>query len=487
MSQQTAPPVVVDRKLTARLTAWGKSLSLRGWFTRTARMALLLVLAVVALLSTTMLGRDYQVFLLKCFLVLFLTILPGWLYLQFIRVKGTGLYDEYVINLYRLRIDEPSTLPKPPPSSPYWAQWHRVMGNATDEQVARNIYLKKFEAVYGQSAIPESRRRAGDDNAVANGKRVFDQLKRDAFSPVVWTTILLAVGWIVFIQPELLQEGLQPLGPIDISGTPPTPVEALRFGFLGAYVFTLQGLVRRYFQVDLKTHAYVAALARIIVVAALLTALGPALEDQPLAVVASFAFLVGMFPEMGIRLLKQAASSIGRKITRIPDEERYPVTDLDGVNLWSRARLFEEGIEDMQNFTTANLVDLMLNTRVPINRLVDWIDQSFLYIRVTKDDRENLRRLGVRTASDLLDSFRVVKGYDPDFRSDLLRFLNMRNGQDIGGPSVTEGLRRSLLNEVNLWHLLQWKKHDWLRGAALDAALSQAPSQIDLENASSDQ
>ena len=161
--------------------------------------------------------------------------------------------------------------------------------------------------------------------------------------------------------------------------------------------------------------------------------------------------------------MKQAASVVGRWVARIPDEERYPVTDLDGVNLWSRARLFEEGIEDMQNFTTANLVDLMLNTRVPINRLVDWIDQSFLYLRVSKTDRDDLRRLGIRTASDLLDSFRSRRGEDPAFRDALLRFLNVKAGVDDEGPSVTEGLRRSLLGEVNLWHLLQWKKHAWLK------------------------
>src|SRR6266511_2300103 len=50
-------------------------------------------------------------------------LLPGWLYLQFIAVKGTGLYDEYVLNLYRLRIDDVANLPKPPPGSRYWAWW----------------------------------------------------------------------------------------------------------------------------------------------------------------------------------------------------------------------------------------------------------------------------------------------------------------------------------------------------------------------------
>ena len=39
----------------------------------------------------------------------------------------------------------------------------------------------------------------------------------------------------------------------------------------------------------------------------------------------------------------------------------------------------EEGIEDMQNLATANLVDVILHTRVPVGRLVDWADQAKLY------------------------------------------------------------------------------------------------------------
>jgi hypothetical protein len=56
----------------------------------------------------------------------------------------------------------------------------------------------------------------------------------------------------------------------------------------------------------------------------------------------------------------------------------YPLDQLDGLNLWYEARLTEEGVEDMQNLTTMSLVDVMLHTRVPPGRLVDWVDQAFL-------------------------------------------------------------------------------------------------------------
>jgi hypothetical protein len=98
----------------------------------------------------------------------------------------------------------------------------------------------------------------------------------------------------------------------------------------------------------------------------------------------------------------------------------------------------------MQNLTTMNLVDVILHTRVPPGRLVDWTDQAFLLIHLDRTDRTELndvrnqlrqepsgrqgrhdgasghacpyaesgaaarlklRRAGIRTATDLLKAF----------------------------------------------------------------------------------
>jgi hypothetical protein len=70
------------------------------------------------------------------------------------------------------------------------------------------------------------------------------------------------------INPELYRS-LSLMGPLPFSGRPELPVEALRFGFVGAYWFILQDVIRRYFREDLKTSAYVSASGRIIVVVVL--------------------------------------------------------------------------------------------------------------------------------------------------------------------------------------------------------------------------
>ena len=98
---------------------------------------------------------------------------------------------------------------------------------------------------------------------------------------------------------------------------------------------------------------------------------------------------------------------------------RYPLSDLDGVNIWYEARLVEEGIEDMQNLATANLVDVILHTRVSVGRLVDWLDQAYLALHLpprqqphddaAHDDggltRTALEARGIRTASDLIKAW----------------------------------------------------------------------------------
>ena len=98
-----------------------------------------------------------------------------------------------------------------------------------------------------------------------------------------------------------------------------------------------------------------------------------------------------------------------------------PISDLDGLTVWHEARLEEEDIENVPNMATADLLDLMLNTRFPPDRLVDWVDQAILYTHLGVDGettaslaeqgggeakeaftrRKLLRAHGVRNASSL--------------------------------------------------------------------------------------
>jgi len=142
-----------------------------------------------------------------------------------------------------------------------------------------------------------------------------------------------------------------------------------------------------------------------------------------------------------------------RRITGlvIPDlQVTYKLTDLDGLNVWYESRLLEVGVEDMQNLATTDIVDLMLNTRIPVDRLIDWIDQAFLYLRIApKPERELLRGYGIRTATDLLDVYKAHRGM-----GDLLPAA--ANGNT---PSRVAALVVSLGGERNLQHVQAWKRY----------------------------
>jgi hypothetical protein len=242
-------------------------------------------------------------------------------------------------------------------------------------------------------------------------------------------------------------------------------------------------LIRRYFQDDLKTAAYTNASSRIVAVTLLITAVHQVWPsawsvEQELAT----AFLIGVFPQVGLKALQNLIALPLRPL--IPSLERpYPLSDLDGLNIWYEARLLEEGVEDMQNLATANLVDVMLRTRVPVERLIDWVDQAHLYLRVGKErskdaegreqpsDRDMLRRLGIRTATDLEDAFRpsLRPGADgrmePDPIEESPEFLErLRGALDRPGetlPSATRSILKTFAREPNLYHVRQWKSFSW--------------------------
>src|SRR5205085_1275801 len=76
-------------------------------------------------------------------------------------------------------------------------------------------------------------------------------------------------------------------------------------------------------------------------------------------------------------------------------------SQLDDVDIYERTRLEEEGITSVQALARHDLVDLILSSRIPVPRLIDWVDQAVLQQHVP-DDAAAMRRLGIRTATDYL-------------------------------------------------------------------------------------
>jgi hypothetical protein len=314
---------------------------------------------------------ELSVAALKLFGVWCLSFLPGWLYVRFLGQRAGALWDEYVLYLHRLGWDRPAHLPKPPRNSDFYQEWLDDKGNLQPKE--QNIYRQKFIAYYGRS-IPESSTRSNFS------------VRTETMFPVFLATIVLAVCWVAVLWDTS-------------SATNPTGIwDILKFAFLGAYAFIVQSLIRRFFQSDLRPSAYAGAVLRIIVVLVTMVALHQLLGPvTSITTEAAVAFMVGFFPVIAFQALQRAAAATLRVFVPqlTPD---YPLNQLDGLNVWYEARLVEEGIEDMQNLATANLVDVILHTRVPVGRLVDWVDQAQLYLHLDRAERGYRERRLVQAA-----------------------------------------------------------------------------------------
>jgi hypothetical protein len=360
-------------------------------FGRHAVVGMLLTGAIAAVVLVGVAAEDFQLGSLSPLelgVIWILSFLPGWLYIRFIGQRAGAIWDEFVLNLHRLRLDEPQHLPQPPVNSTYYRDWFDGGGAALSRH--RNIYRQKFEAYYGRCV------------SAANSDA---RLKAGTFFPVVLATVIFAIGWTAILWNEALLNGTE------------TVHGVLAFGFLGAYLFDIQMLTRRFFQSDLKPSAYASAALRVVVVLILVIAMHqlPFFDGEPSGTELVVAFVLGLFPLVGLQALNAFVAKVLK--SRVPSlESAYPLSDLEGLNVWYEARLMEEGIEDMQNLVSANMVDVLLHTRVPVGRLVDWCDQAQLFVHLSPRPRPDddafkqhprtvLSRFGVRSATTFLKAF----------------------------------------------------------------------------------
>jgi len=425
----------------------GQGTAFRRWGVVASDFLMFLLVVAVIIVGSVLLETRDQVVLLKLFAVLYFSLLPAILYLQFSSRKTLTLWKEYVLNLYKLHADDLANLPRPPTLSRYYRPWREARSaafpGALDDEIERklelaNIYRVKFRDVFGP--VPD----AGAPRSVLSLRSVHKL-------QVVITTILITIGWIFVVQPEAVFGRTVLPRHFALAHLPTIPRETFAFAFLGAYFYILQMLIRRYFQNDLKATAYINATMRIVVVILLVWTVDPLLADSTSqAKRNALAFAIGVFPTVGWQLMRQA-------LLRIPGlfipslEPTYKLTDLDGLNVWYESRLLEVGIEDMENLATTDIVDLMLNTRIPVDRLIDWIDQGFLYLRVVEDaERKTLRRYGIRTSTDLLDVFA-----DDDRANEMAQLL--AEGEGGSKPSRLRSVVVALNGERNLQHVHAWR------------------------------
>lgn len=439
-------------------------ISLEPWFRRSqrlqrfldairliVRLTFLTLIPVAVLGTAVLLDGPGQIFAVELVAVALLALIPAWIYFQYVKHLPL-MYDEYVITLFRLQVDELAHLPAPARSTIYFLPWKREY-EKLQSKTKDNFYRSKFVEVYGRRSTSAldftreiSRPRTGSER----------------FSPVGLTTLILTLGWVFVLQPGST-DGIEISG-ISSANLPTLPYDALRFGFFGTYAFIVQDLLRRLYRRDLRTTAYASAAIRVVVVAMIVSTLGslPWVGDS--SQFKAIAFFIGFFPQAGIELLRMAiVTRIRRRLPSVATP--MPLGRLQGLNFWYEARLLEEGIDDIQNLATCDLVDVLLRTRAPVARLLDWIDQAFLILHTgsSSEPEENdsssmarikgLQELGIRTATDL-ERIWVAQQKDPHF---IARMTSALNENECSVSIVVNSILIALAGEQNLKYIRTYK------------------------------
>ncbi len=301
----------------------------------------------------------------------------------------------------------------------------RLDPNVQTVDDADRSYGKRIDDAYGRSAKRSSNTRTG----IAGHGRL----------PIVIATVMITGLWIWTLLAEVEQRG-DMLIATEAFETPnrfaifwPETGDVVGFAFLGTYFFALNMLFRRYAPSDLNPKAYTHICVRILTAIVLAWVVSQLphmtkLDGRPNGAMLALAFFIGIMPETGTAIIQDFLQRTFGKV--IPSlKEEHPLSKLHGVSLYDRSQLLEVGIENVESLAHHNLVDLMLWTRIPTSRLVDFVDQAVLYLHVngghhdqTGDDeaRELLAEYGIRTATDLERTYQSA--------DDETAFLNLLGG-----------------------------------------------------------
>ncbi len=184
----------------------------------------------------------------------------------------------------------------------------------------------------------------------------------------------------------------------------------LFYTWLGAYVHSVERTVRHYLLNDLHPDIYVSSAKRFIVAfivgAVVIVGIGivvgvtTADVNRQLTTVYLVAFVVGLFPERGMRWVVTSAAGVLQQ--RRSTKEPRKLSEIEGLSYWQRDRLEQEGVENLQNLATAHLLTLVVRTPYDVGQLVDWVDQAILLAYGSDRQVERMQEVGIHRASDLL-------------------------------------------------------------------------------------
>jgi hypothetical protein len=369
-------------------------------------------LAFAALLTCLTYFESGGNVLVRSVFILSATILPAVLFFLFVVTRRESLFNSYVSNLDRLGLLRHRHL-----TMQMGGNWTATEESEASRRRRIKSYLDRFAAGYGtlpsdfvanfQKETERSAMTGLPDTALL-GAEVPIEFEPKTILPIIAATVLVLLGWLTalppwFLPPSQLEPYVAPYGFRWYTTFVTPTLSAVTFAFLGAYFFSLQMIIRRFVRRDLGPNAYNSMSLRMILatlgVWVVQQVLNLRADDQYLLIV---AFTVGAFPDIAWQFVGNAMKKAPGMSWALPSlKTGMPLSKIDGLTVWHEARLEEEDVENVQNLATVDIADLLLNTKIPPNRIIDWVDQALLLTYAVADDDPILKaqRFGLRTSA----------------------------------------------------------------------------------------
>jgi hypothetical protein len=242
-------------------------------------------------------------------------------------------------------------------------------------------------------------------------RKIYDEARAgyDFLCAVIYASVVSCLGLaLLFLSTEV---GLDKFSPVQLGNVEfPRAGSWFIFGMasLGAYLWGIQYIFRRYALNDLVPSVYYGLSTRMLLAAAIalvfynaygaLAANGQAEGGVTSSLWPALALLIGMFPQRGVRLLMERVPLFAPKPN--PAVRSAPIDMIEGIERHDVLRLEELAIDTCYDLATADFVPLVLKTPYSGRQLVDWILQAKLCVYFG-DTVRDLRKHGIRTISDL--------------------------------------------------------------------------------------
>ena len=162
-------------------------------------------------------------------------------------------------------------------------------------------------------------------------------------------------------------------------------------------------------------------------------------------------FLIGLFHNSAIDMLRTRAMKLFGRAQH--DEDEIELTTIEGIDLTTADLLAEYGVGSVQHLATAEPGELSDRTLLPLDRILDWIDQAML-LRYLRKHIAVSRPMGIRGAINLALVHMRTDGKPDGDDAKLLTSLAEKAGMPF---AAIDNIGRELRNEymVGLIYELQ--------------------------------